>query len=150
MLPGDVAMTATYERQGVSFLYPENWNVADESDDGWPRTVSVESPEGGYWALHIYPPPFRPDDLCEQALAAMQAEYEGLEFDEISEEIFEHHAVGFDLSFFCLDFLVTCRIRSFRAGGHAILLISQAESREFDRQQPVYAALTKSFLDHWG
>lgn len=142
-------MTATYDKQGIRFLYPENWKIVDEGDEGWPRTVSVESPSGGYWSLHIYPPNFRSHDLCDQALGTMRSEYEGLESHEVSEELFEYQSVGYDLSFFCLDFLVVCQIRSIRVGGHPILLITQAESREFEAQQLVYAAMTKSFLDHW-
>lgn len=143
-------MTASYDKRGISFLYPENWKILDDGEDEWPRTVSVESPSGGYWTLHVYPEEFQPHELCEQALEAMRGEYEQVESQDVEEELFDFNSVGFDISFFCLDFLVTCRIRSFRAGRHPILLISQAESRDFEQQKLIYAAMTKSFLDNWG
>src|SRR5690606_38295341 len=63
-----VPMSAVYENFGVSFMYPENWQLADESGDAeaGPKTVSVNSPGGGFWALHVYEPAVDPQDLADQ------------------------------------------------------------------------------------
>jgi hypothetical protein len=139
-------MTARYEGLGISFLYPENWRIVDEQADEWPHGVSVESPDGGYWQIQLYPSRMDLARLSEQALEAMQGEYEGLEWQAVTEELFDVTASGYDLYFFCLDFLVTSRIRSLYMGDQTILLICQAESREFDRLRLVFDAITKSLL----
>jgi hypothetical protein len=42
--------------------------------------------------------------------------------------------------------LITSQVRSFYVGAKTFVLIYQAENREFDRQRPVFAAITKSLL----
>jgi len=41
-------MPAVYENFGVRFLYPENWTITDEVDDGWPCSVTVQSEETAF------------------------------------------------------------------------------------------------------
>ena len=140
-------MIAHYEKSGIRFSYPENWSVVDEQLDQWPQGVSVQSPNGGYWELKVFPAAIEPDRLSDEALEAMRQEYSDLESEAVTEEMFGVTAVGYNLDFFCLDLLITSRIRSFSIGSHTLLLICQAESREFDRQRFVYDAITKSLLD---
>lgn len=140
-------MSASYENFGIRFLYPENWAVADEQLDEWPRSVSVQSPSGAFWELQVYPSRMSPARLTGQVLEAMKQVYGDIESKAVTEDLWNVTATGFDLDFFCLDFLVTSRVRCFRVGARTCLLTCQAESREFDRQEPVFAAMTKSLLD---
>jgi len=140
-------MVATYEKFGVRVLYPENWTVNDEQVEEWPRSVTIQSPQGAYWELQVYPNRINPARLIKQALTAMEQVYEDLEAEAVTEDLWEVTATGYDLHFFCLDFLVTSRIRSFHTGSRTCLLTCQAESREFDRQAAVFSAMTKSLLD---
>ena len=140
-------MYAKYENFGIRVLYPENWTVNDEQLEAWPHSVSIQSPSGAYWELQVYPSRINPARLIKQALAAMQQIYEDLETEAVTEELWKVTAKGYDLHFFCLDFLVTSYIRCFYSGSRTCLLTCQAESREFDQQQPVFAAITKSLLD---
>ena len=141
-------MSASYENFGIRFLYPDNWAVTDEQVDDWPRSVSVQSPSGAYWELQLYPSRMNPSRLTKEVLQAMKEVYADIESKAVSEDLWTVTATGYDLDFFCLDFLVTSRIRCFWVGSRTCLLTCQAESRVFDRQQPVFAAITKSFLDH--
>lgn len=139
-------MSGAYENFGVEFLYPENWEIVDERLDEWPYRVSVQSPGSGYWELQVYPPDIEPSRLCEQVLQAMRQEYPDLESDSVTEYVYDVPAVGYDLTFFSLDLLVVSRLRALEVAGRTYLLICQAESREFERQGPVFDAITKSLL----
>ena len=139
-------MTAHYENLEVEFLYPENWKIVDEETDQWPRGVSVQSPESGYWELQIYPSRVDCAQLSGEALAAMREEYADLEAEVVSEDILDLPAIGYNLRFFCLDLLVISQIRSLHMGSRTYLLIRQAESREFERELPVFDAITQSLL----
>lgn len=141
-------MQGEYSKFGVKFLYPEDWSVVDEEANEWPRRVSVQSPNSGFWELQAYPARFQPENLAQQTLQAFSEEYEGVESEPVSEPIMDHVATGYDLEFFCLDLLVTCQVRSFRLGGQTMLLICQAESEEFELRRKVFEAMTLSlFLD---
>jgi len=146
------AMSSQYQNFGVEFLYPENWEIVDEQLDELPHRVSVQSPGGGYWELQVYPSRIALDQLNDEVLRAMRQEYADLESELVTDDMCGTPAAGYDLSFFYLDLLVTSKIRSFDVGDRTYLLICQAESREFDRQQLVFEAITTSLLakDHCG
>ncbi len=141
-------MFATYEKFGIRFLYPENWAVTDEQLEEWPHSVSVQSPSGAYWELRVYPSRISLKRLTKQAVTAMQDVYEDIESQSVTGEMWSVSTVGYDLDFFCLDFLVTSRIRGFYLGSRTCLLTCQAESREFEQKQPIFEAIMKSLLDN--
>jgi hypothetical protein len=139
-------MVARYAKQGICFVYPENWQVADEELTSTPRGVSVYSPDGAYWDVKLFSSEDNPNEVCERALEAMREEYASLEFERVTEELFDFAAVGYDLDFFCMDFLVTAQFRCFRIADQTVLVTYQGESREFARQRAVFDAITKSLL----
>jgi hypothetical protein len=139
-------MVARYDKLKTPFVYPDNWQIVDEQLTGTPQGVSVQSPDGAYWDLKIFSLEDNPDAVCERALEAMREVYENLECEAVREKLFDVPAVGYNLDFFCMDFLVTAELRSFTLGDHTVLLTCQGESREFGRQRAVFAAITKSLL----
>ena len=68
-------MPAVYDNLGVRFLYPENWSIIDEDDEGWPRTVTVQSKETGFWTLHGYPPLQEVQPAIDELVAAIKGEF---------------------------------------------------------------------------
>ena len=141
-------MSARYENFGVRFLYPENWGIVDEDASNWPRTVTVQSPDSGFWALHVYSPAQENVDLASDLLKSMRTEYEEIETETITETINDVEFVGYDLNWYCLDFIVTAQIRSFTIGDNSYLVLCQAESREFDELLQVFKAITHTLIEH--
>ena len=137
-------MTGTYENQGVRFLYPENWTVADEDLSGIPWSVSVGKAGGAFWSVHVYPPGQPGDALAREALEAMQAEYEGLEWREFTEEWERGPVRGYDLDFYCLDLVITARILVVEDVTHTFVMLWQAENRDFDELLDVFRAISIS------
>jgi hypothetical protein len=138
-------MPAVYDSSGVRFQYPENWTLLEEAKQS-PREITLESPSGAFWALHVYFPPTDPHELAGDALRVMRQEYENVEVEPVHEDIGPVHAYGFDMSFFYLDLLVNCRARAFDFGDATFLLITQAEDRDYDQLEPVFRAITASLL----
>ena len=142
-------MTAHYTNLGVEFLYPENWEIIEEDAVSWPRTVSLQSPDGGFWALMIYRGGDKgPVDLMEEVLSTMQQEYEELESSKVCEQFNHVHMNGYDMCFYCLDFVVSARALGVCLGDQTLLTIWQAEDREFGRLEQVFRAITTSLLEH--
>lgn len=139
-------MTADYNRHGIQFLYPENWTLADEQLDGVPRSVTVQSPSSAFWSVDIHPFAVDQDAILAQTLEAMRDEYEEVEVVEAHEQICGESAQGLDLMFWCLDFAVACQIRIFSHGHATFVLTYQAEDREFEQLQAVFAAISTSLL----
>jgi hypothetical protein len=144
---GDFAMTAVYDKFGVRFLYPENWQITDEEYGEWPHSIAVQSPGSGFWSLHVYLSTVDPAEVAAEVLQTMQEEYSELEAMPVTERIGVADAVGYDMDFCCLDFIITSRTRSFRVGNWTFLMLCQAENREFEQLEDLFSAMTLSLLN---
>jgi hypothetical protein len=142
-------MVATFDHSGLRFHYPENWQINDESLVDWPRSVSVQSPGSGFWTVVQYELGTAPESLLEQTLEQMRNEYEGLESSTLVEQFEETEAIGYEMFFYCFDFLVCARAFVARMDdGKVVLILWQAEDRDFANVEPVFRAITISLLRH--
>lgn len=139
-------MTATYENHGITFLYPENWTLTQEQCTERPYEISVQSPGSGFWSVHVYEESSDPGQLATEALDSMRQEYENIDSEPVTSTIGDLEVGGYELNFYCLDFLVTARIVGFRHGGSTYLVLYQAESSEFEDLGVVFEALTISLV----
>ena len=139
-------MPSKYDQHGLTFLYPENWELQDQVDDALPYQVSLETPGGGLWSLNMFPRTDDPDEILDGAVAALQEQFDDVELSLAEKEFEAFPSRGIDANFFCLDFVVTARIRVFETEPYQLLNWYQAESREFDQQHDVFRAVTQSML----
>ena len=139
-------MPAVFENFGVHFLYPENWSITDEEDDGWPCTVTVQSAETGFWSLHVYPPQHDVQEVVQELIAVIQGEFGEVEVLPATETFGETETAGVDLAFFYLDLLVEAKIRYVHTPSGTLVWLYQAESREFEKIEPVFQAIAVSML----
>lgn len=141
-------MSATYNKLGVRFLYPENWELTESDPHDEPRTISVQSESGAFWSISLYRPNVDAANLAETALAALQEEYDDLEIEPVSESIGGVPSAGYEVHFYVGQLVAAARIRVFERDSDMVLLLCQAEDREFDRIEAVFEAMTVSLLQH--
>jgi hypothetical protein len=139
-------MPAVYQKLGVRLLYPENWSITDEETYDWPRTVTLQSPETSFWTLHVFPAQHNPQAGIDEVVGAIRQVYEDLEVLRAEETYGDTDTDGVDIAFFYLDLLVEAKIRTLRTPSAMLVWHYQAESREFDRMEPVFQAITTSML----
>jgi hypothetical protein len=139
-------MPAVYQQFGVRFLYPENWEVLDEETADWPRTVTLQSRETGFWTLQVYPPDQDARKAVQAVVESIREVYPDLEVLPAKETIADSEAKGVDIAFFYLDLLVEAKIRCVKSPSGVILWHYQAESRELDTVEPVFRAIATSLL----
>ncbi len=139
-------MTAVFENEELQFMYPENWKLVQSGDTDDFVEISLESPAGGIWSVSVFNDGSSTGDLLESCAAALSEQYEDFERNDFMGEVGGIQAIGFDSHFYCLDFLVTAQVRAFELNGHTVNVFCQAESREFDKSQEVFNAITQSLL----
>ena len=139
-------MTAKYERDGLTFQYPENWQLDEDPLQGFPRSISVTAKSGAFWCATVYDQGTAIDELTKQYVRTLEQEYEDLEQEPLELELAEETVCGLDLQFYCLDFLVRSRVFGLAVGERVVLLEWQAEDREFDQMEPVFRAISFSLL----
>ena len=140
-------MTSRYDKDDITFQYPENWTLNEEPSHGFPRTIFVTAESGAFWSVAVYP---RHEaslvDLSRQYEQALDSEYEDVEFDDYEIDLPSGSISAIECSFYCLDFLVRSRTISVQLGDRNALVAWQAEDREFDQYDMVFLAITFSLL----
>ena len=140
-------MTATYQKNDLTFLYPENWALSDNPDEALPRAITLESP-GGYivWAVHLHPPERDVDELIDETVDALRETYEDLELSTDELEFDRWDGKAWQALFFCLDFLVRIRLQVYQTPNYTLLFWYQCEDRDFDQQKLVFHAISTSLM----
>ena len=140
-------MTATYDKLGLKFLYPENWKLIDDSTES-PQVITLETPDGvTTWSVHVYPAEADGDAVLKETLDTLQQTYEDLEISPHDLRLGELEASGVEAMFYCLDFLIRAQLHFLRTDDNLFLFWAQAEDRDFDKQQLVFQAITISLLN---
>ena len=68
-----------FEQPEARFFYPEDWSLVDQRWDDEAKSVTVQSPNSGFWELHVYDEPTDGAALVEEFVRAMKGEYDELE-----------------------------------------------------------------------
>jgi hypothetical protein len=140
-------MTATYEKLGFKFLYPENWKLTDGMDSTLPGSISLESPDGNaFWSVHVYPADADQDEILKATIVTLQETYPDLEVASIRADFEDRPGTGIQCLFFCLDFLIRVRLQVIKTDEHQLLFWFQAEDREFEKLELVFKAMATSIL----
>ncbi len=141
---------ATYSKHGLTFMYPENWKLSEQSPDpieNGPREISLEAPSGCFWALHVFEPEMDPDFVLKEIVMGLEQQYEDFEFaPAANKSIGGQPTISGDANFYCLDFLVTARIEVIQTPDFVFSVLTQAESRDFDKMEEVFLAITTSLV----
>ena len=104
-------MTATYQKQDLKFIYPENWKLTQNDDQNLPWEVSLETPSGALLSINVFPADADQAQLVAGISNALSEQYEDAEITPASGPFHGHEATGADAYFYCLDFLVSARVR---------------------------------------
>lgn len=92
-----------YDDLGVRFVYPRNWFINTETLDKGTYTITVDSPEGSFWALAIFPKSVDLDQAAKEIVKSMKAEYDELEETEVKQYVADTILTGYEIDFFYLD-----------------------------------------------
>jgi len=139
-------MPSTFDDFGLRFLYPDNWQIQSRDNDEVSDGVTLELPRGGFFSVTKYhqSPPL--DVVLEKIASAMQAEYPELEAEEIG-NFDDDDSETLEFRFYYLDLLIVARVYAMSIQSQTYVVQIQAESREFDTGEPVFAAMLKSIRD---
>ena len=133
----------TFDRDGISFRYPENWRVdVEEGDSGW--TITLNSPETAFAVISLRPDARDPADLADQTFEAIKAEYKELDAENAIQTIAGQVAIGHDIDFMTVDTATTCRTRCLETPAGPLLVMCQTSEFDRPRNDPVLRAIVAS------
>ena len=120
--------TARYNRDGISFQYPETWVLEEDPPQGVPRTISVTAKDGAFWSATIYQAAGAIEELEKEYVDTFRQEYEEVELDPVQVLVGDHRLGALDLQFYCLDFLVHSRLIVQHVGDHFLLITTYSST----------------------
>jgi len=140
-------MPATFSSFGLEFLYPENWVVVQRDSDEGQEGVTLELPGGGFFAVDRIRADRDSEELIGQLADSVAEEYQQSEREAVTLEGAGANETAMDIRFYFLDLLIVSRLILLSVGKDRFVIQAQAESRDFDRNQPVFAAILKQIRD---
>lgn len=102
-----------YDDLGVRFIYPSNWFVQTETWDKGTYGITVDSPEGSFWSLAIYPKGVDLDAAAKQILGTLDAEYDEIDQSGVKRYVADRVLTGYEVNFFYLDLTSTALVLKF-------------------------------------
>jgi hypothetical protein len=139
-------MTKRYEGAGFSCLYPENWQLLEETEGEDVVGFTLQSPRTSFLTALRYAEHLTPRSAVEQAAQAIVDEYDEVDVQSIEPSLIagelalvEPHAV--ELNFYYMDLLVTAQLLAFHQSDATVLVQVQAEDKEFQENAKLFQAM---------
>ena len=101
-----------YNDLNVRFLYPNNWTVQTQTWDRGTYGITVDSPDGSFWSLAIFPPEVNLDNAAEELIKEIQIEYDEMDKHEVKRCVADYVLEGIEIDYFCLD--VACSVQALK------------------------------------
>lgn len=137
-------MLRHYDRHGVRFAYPAQWELTEEHQPGQ-ITIGVSNSETTSWNLCLLAHRPSPRDVLAAAAEAFRDEFPEMdEYEAEQETIGGVQAIGKDLEFVCLELLNTAMLRALQTESYTILLWWQGTDTELESTRPLLDAITAS------
>ena len=138
-------MPKEYNGLGLSFLFPDSWELGEDADA---LSMTLESPEGAF--LTVSRCDGNADSAFKQAVSVMEEEYDEIETEVISRTFVEHELTGIVQRFIYLDLIVTSQLLRLEAGSTSYLIQIQAEDQQMEAYQLVFDAILTSLCQSLG
>ncbi|QDT08973.1 hypothetical protein [Planctomycetes bacterium K23_9] len=134
-------MPATFESFGIKFLYPDNWTAAERSEDEGDTGVTLEMPSGGFFSIELEDEGLSEAEVIERVRAAIAEEFGTVEVSDVTLDGAGENEKAVEMGFYYLDLLVVSRLVLINAVAETLIIQMQAESRDFDQNEAVFAAI---------
>lgn len=139
-------MPAVCDALGIHFDYPDNWELETYDDPSGNGAVVVSSPETAFWQITRHGSDVDPEQLFDEALAALRSEYQTIEAFAAASEVEGQQLSGYDVNFYCLDLTNTCQLRSLATDEAIYMILFQSEDQELQRLAGVFEAMLASLV----
>ncbi len=137
----DQLMPVTFDSFGIKFLYPDNWTQVDRAEEEGKEGVTLELPSGGFFTIERVNAGELAEEVVEDVADSFSEDYGDIEREEIDLGGNADQETAVEFRFYYLDLLIVSRLAIVELDGMTLVVQMQAESRDFDKNELVFAAL---------
>ena len=134
-------MPATFESFGIKFLYPDNWTVSARGDDESDEGVTLDLPSGGFFSIEVDDEGLTNEELIKRVHETLRGEYNEIEVEDVTLDGAGENEQTTELRFYYLDLLIVSRLVLLNRQRETLMVQIQAESRDFEQNEQVFAAI---------
>jgi hypothetical protein len=134
-------MPLSFQSFGVKFLYPDNWTQIERGQEDGKEGVTLELPSGGFFTVEQARQGELAEEVIEEIAESFTSDYGEVERESIRVAGASDDESAVEFRFYYLDLLIICRLIILERDGRMLVIQMQAESRDFDQNEPVFAAL---------
>lgn len=133
-----------FQRNGIRFEYPGDWQLQTEphEDSGW--TVTISSPDIAFVLVSMLPDVDDAHQVADEALSSLKSEYAQLESTPAQLTIANHQAIGYDIDFISVDHVVFAQIRVIDTIHGCLLILMQTSDQDRSWNEPVMNEILES------
>jgi hypothetical protein len=141
-----------YDHNHIYIAYPENWVLEESEMATAVGSIQLTNENGAFWLLKKYPFGTNPDEIAQEVVETMQAEYEDMEIDRFDRTLFNKIITGFEMTFFYLDLMNLATVLCFEHNGQTLAVFWQTGNQliimdeEKVPVEKVLEAITQSLL----
>lgn len=136
-------MVQFYRNHGISFTYPEEWSLSEESA-GSTIVLTVTGPETSFWSLWLMYDRPEPEQMVSSAVAAFSEKYDEVDIFHSEGEQCEFPCRQCDIDFVSLELINAASARAFRTDRFSVLILYQGTDRELDYTREDLESITES------
>ena len=140
-------MPATFDSFGIKFLYPDNWKEIQRLEDEGSDGVTLELPTGGFFSVEKERDGQPVSEIIDEVADSIAEDYEEIEREEVSLTGASPDEKSIEFRFYYLDLLIISRLIILPSRDTTLILQLQAESRNFDENELVFAAILKQIRE---
>ncbi len=136
-------MLQHWNRSGISFQYPANWEPEEETrEDGW--TLTLYSSGTTFLTVHFDTSMPTLEQVVDTTLSLLQEEHKDLECKERIGSFARQMSFGLDIHFFSFDLPCSCWVRSVFGIDGTFLILWQSSDEDLEENGPTLEAIIQS------
>ena len=122
-----------FSSHGLTFRYPAEWTVNDDSVDG-DVSVTVQSPGSTFWTITLLPGSVSVDEALDSAVQAYQEDYPTADtYPRQRKAADGAEAVRQDVDFVCMELIAAATLTAFQKGNQTVLTVAQGADKRSGR-----------------
>lgn len=134
-----------FNEYGVSFEYPDDWELSKEVDEtNREIQIHVSGPNSSFWSISLFVVQISAEELLKQSLEVFQEEYEEIDIYQVEAKIAGKECLGRDIEFVCSELINSAYLRVLETEFFTAFILYQGMDQDLQSSLKDLEAISES------
>ena len=134
-----------FNEYGISFEYPNDWNLSKEVDEtNGEIQISVSGEGSSFWLISIFLADVPAEELLKHSLEVFQDEYDELDIYEVKDKLAGKDCLGCDIEFVCSELINSAYLLVLKTEQFTAFILYQGTDQELETTLTDLKAISQS------